>query len=471
MNNKLSKLNLKSNIKCVHFIGIGGISMSGLAEILHYDGYIVSGSDWFASDITKHLSGLGINVQLGNDAAHISEDIDLVIHTAAVKPDNPELVEAKNKNIKVIDRAKLLGSIIEGYKYSVAVAGVHGKTTTTAIVAETLLKADYDPTISIGGFMDTIGSNFRIGKSPYFVLEACEYFDSFLQFYPHIGIILNIDSDHLDYFGSLDRLVDSFCRFAKNIPPDGTLIIHKGTPFFKEVTDGLECNIVTYGTEDANFFAKNINYNEEGLPTFNIINKTADKENNVAEVTLKLRGLHNIDNSLAAVAVATVLGIPVPAMVKGLANATGAKRRFEHKGTFNDITIVDDYAHHPTEIKASLAAAKGTHKRIICVFQSHTYSRTQNLLGDFATSFKDADVVLILPIYAAREVSTGPYPNYLAELLTKGIQDDGTEAHFVNNFEDAAAWIKKHSTCGDLLVTMGAGDVFLLGEGLLAGEF
>ena len=464
-----NKISLGSDINYVHFIGIGGISMSGLAEILHRNGYTVAGSDWMASDITKHLSSIGIQVHLGNDAGHITDGIDLVVHTAAVKPDNPEIVAARGKNIPIIDRAKLLGNIMKGYEYSIAVSGVHGKTTTTAITAEMLLAADLDPTISVGGFMEAIGSNFRLGNSPYFVLEACEYFDSFLQFYPHVGVILNIDSDHLDYFGTFDRLVDSFRRFARNISANGTLVIHKSTSFFKEVTEGLACNIITYGEESARFRAQDIRYDENGLPSFRIM----DGQNELAETSLKLRGSHNIDNSLAAVSVAAALDIPVKAVIKGISQATGVKRRFEHKGTiFGGTTVVDDYSHHPTEIKACLAAAQvGVHKRVICVFQPHTYTRTQNLLSEFAASFDNADIVLMMPIYAAREVSTGPYPNYLAERLTEGIKNNGKEAYFIDNFEDAALWLKKHSRPGDLLITMGAGDIHLLGEGLISGEF
>ena len=505
-----NKLNL-GRTKYVHFIGIGGISMSGLAEILHRDGYIVSGSDWTATDITKHLVGLGINVRLGNDAAYITDDIDLVVYTAAVKPNNPEFAEARKRNITVMDRAKLLGLIMERYMCSIAVAGVHGKTTTTSIIAEVLLAADLDPTISIGGFMEALkgdgisASNFRIGASPYFVLEACEYFDSFLQFYPHIGVILNIDSDHLDYFGTLERLVDSFHRFAKNIPDEGTLVIHRDTPHLSQVTAGLKCNIITYGEPGARFWARDIRYNNEGFPTFFIM----DGEETISEVGLKLRGNHNINNALAAAGVATVLGIPTEAVVTGLQGASGAKRRFEHKGVFQGITVIDDYAHHPTEVRASLAAAvpfrenssseiysseaspnetspnetspnkaspnkaspsEISSKRIICAFQSHTYSRTKSLLDEFAAAFEHADIVLILPIYAAREVSFGPYPNYLAELLADGIKNNGKECHFVENFSAAADWIKKYARPGDLLITMGAGDIHILGESLILGD-
>ena len=460
---------LESNIKHVHFIGIGGISMSGLAEILHRRGYVVSGSDWMASDITRHLINIGIDVKLGNDANYIIDGIDLVVYTAAVKPDNPEFAEARRKNINIIDRAKLLGIIMNDYEYSVAVAGVHGKTTTTTIVSEILLEAKLDPTISVGGFMQSIGSNYRVGNSPYLVMEACEYYDSFLQFYPYVGIILNIDSDHLDYFGTLERLVNSFRFYAKNIPDNGTLIIYKDTPFFEEVTHGLKCNIITYSANnpDARFWAKDIQYDSNGLPSFNIM----DGKDSIAQISLNLRGNHNINNSLAAAGVAATFGISADVMVQGLAKACGAKRRFEHKGIYNEVTIVDDYCHHPTEIKACLAAAiTGAHKRVICAFQSHTYTRTQNLLAEFSASFGNADIVLILPVYAAREISTGPYPNYLAERLAEGIRKNGKEASFVESFQAAANWVKENTRPGDLFITMGAGDVHVLGEGLLSGE-
>jgi len=460
--NKKAKLN--GDVNHVHFIGIGGISMSGLAEILHRDGYTVSGSDWTASDITRHLASLGIKFHSGNDAAYITNDIDLVVYTAAVKPNNPELTAARDKNIPIMDRAKLLGLIMKGYPNSIAVAGVHGKTTTTAIIAEVLLAADLDPTISIGGFMEAIGSNYRVGDSSYMVLEACEYFDSFLQFYPQIGIILNIESDHLDYFGNFDRMIDSFRRFAGNIPDDGTLIIHKGIPCLDKVIENLTCNIITYGDSDADFWAKDIRYSEQGLSSFHIMNGERSK----GEATLQLRGTHNIDNTLAAVAVASILNIADEIAIQGISQATGTKRRFEHKGTYKGAAVVDDYAHHPTEIKVNLAAAAhGTYKRIICAFQSHTYTRTQNLLEEFAAAFEHADIVLILPIYAAREVAIGPTPNYLAELLTERICDHGKKAYFLESFEMAEDWLKDNILPDDLLITMGAGDINIIGERLI----
>ena len=459
-----TKLSQKFNkeINHVHFIGIGGISMSGLAEILHTKGFTVSGSDKAASDITRHLSNLNVDIKLGNHAEHITEDIDLLVYTAAIKPDNPVFIVAKQKNIPTMDRAQLLGLIMSDYENSIAVAGVHGKTTTTAIATEVLLAAELDPTISVGGFVDSIGSNLRIGNSSYFLAEACEYADSFLQFMPKIGIILNIDSDHLDYFGTFEGLIDSFKRFAKNIPDDGTLIVHSSCA--NQVIDGLKCNIIVYG-EGGQFWAKDIQYNSDVQPNFTIMNG----HNALAKVNLKLRGAHNIDNCLAVAAAANVLNIPIETAIKGLQKTEGAKRRFEHKGMYNGITIIDDYSHHPTEVKAGLSSASKD-KRIICAFQPHTYTRTQYYLEEFGKSFEAADIILILPTFAAREEHIGPEVNYMSKKLCAEITKNGKTSMFFDNFTSAAAWIKSMGKPGDLLITMGAGDIYLLGEGLITGK-
>ncbi|MCL1998348.1 MAG: UDP-N-acetylmuramate--L-alanine ligase [Turicibacter sp.] len=450
--------------KQIHFIGIGGISMSGLAELLHKNGHIVSGSDWAKSDITAYLESIGITVKIGNKPDYITKNIDLVVYTAAVKPDNPEFAQAVKQNIPTINRAELLGLIMQNYQHTVAVAGVHGKTTTTSIVAKILLAADCNPTISIGGLMDMgeTTSNLHIGGSKYLVLEACEYFDSFLQLFPQIGIILNIDADHLDYFKTLDGLVDSFVKFAQNIAKKGTLIIHAQNPYLKDITEGLECDVILYDLKRTKgLWARNIRYSK-GKPIFSIMHN----EEELAEVTLNLYGEHNIENVLAAAAAALSLGLPISKIQKGLSGAVSPKRRFEYKGAVNGVAIIDDYAHHPTEMQASLKTAKQLgYKRIICAFQSHTYSRTANLLEEFARSFENADIVLVLPIYAARETEPG-LPNSLAKKLTKQIQALGKEAYF-GDFDFAAEWIKKNSKAEDLLITMGAGDVHILGERFL----
>ena len=459
-----AKLNQKFNkeINHVHFIGIGGISMSGLAEILRNKGFTVSGSDREEKNTTRHLSSLGVDIKFGHKAENITDEMDLIVYTAAIKPDNPAFAAAKQKDIPMLDRAQLLGLIMDDYENSIAVAGVHGKTTTTSIVTEVLLAAGLDPTISIGGFVESIGSNLRIGNSSYFLAEACEYADSFLQFRPKVGVILNIDSDHMDYFGTFERLVDSFKRFAKNIPEDGTLIVHSSCA--NQVIDGLKCKVIVYG-EGSQIWAKDIKYNSDVQPSFTIM----DKQNALADVNLKLRGAHNIDNCLAVAAVANVLDIPIEATVKGLQIAVGAKRRFEHKGEYNGITIVDDYSHHPTEVKAGLASAS-KNKRLICAFQPHTYTRTQYYLEEFGKSFEAADVVLILPTYAAREEPIGPEVNYMSKMLCDEIAKNGKQSLFFDDFSSAAEWIKLNVKPGDLLITMGAGDINVLGEGLISGD-
>ena len=461
MKTKLTQ-KFKKEINHVHFIGIGGISMSGLAEILHNKGLSISGSDREDKDITRHLSSLGIDIKLGHDAKHITDNIDLIVYTAAIKSDNPEFAAAKQKNIPMMDRAQLLGLIMADYENSIAVAGVHGKTTTTAILSEVLLAAKLDPTISVGGIVESIGSNLMIGNSAYFLAEACEYADSFLQFKPKVGIILNIDSDHMDYFGTFERLIDSFKQFAKNIPEDGTLIVHSSCA--GQVIDGLKCNVIVYG-KDGQFWAKDVQYNSDVQPSLTIM----DKQNALADVNLKLRGAHNVNNCLAVAAVASVLNIPIEATIKGLQKAVGAKRRFEHKGMYNGITIVDDYSHHPTEVKAGLSSAS-KNKRLICAFQPHTYTRTQYYLDEFGKSFEAADVILILPTFAAREEHIGPEVNYMSKKLCEEIAKNGKRSMFFDDFKSAAEWIKLNGNPGDLLITMGAGDIHLLGEGLISGE-
>jgi UDP-N-acetylmuramate--alanine ligase len=320
--------------------------------------------------------------------------------------------------------------------------------------------------------METIGGNYRIGGSPYFVLEACEYFDSFLQFHPYAGVILNVDSDHLDYFGTMERLTDSFRRFARTVRPEGALVINRDMPQFEYITEGLQCSVLTFGGEGArggflHFRARDVRYDANGLPSFTVMNG----DDAVASVVTRLRGAHNISNALAAAAAAHALGVPAEALAEGLSQAVGAKRRFEYKGEHaSGAVVIDDYAHHPTEIKATLAAANnGRYGRVICAFQSHTYSRTQILMDGFAAAFGDCDIVLMLPIYAARDaLSENESFGHLAELLTERIRGNGREAYCFESFDAANSWLTEHARAGDLLITMGAGDINVLGEMFLS---
>jgi len=460
----MKKIDL-GNVKNVHFIGIGGSSMSGLAEVLQRNGYSVTGSDSDATKprITGHLQSIGIPVAIPNAAENITDNMDLVVYTAAVRKDNPEYQAAATKGKTLMERAELLGQMLKGFAYPICIAGTHGKTSTTALMAEILLDAGFDPTISLGAKIVRTDANFRVGKSDYFLLEGCEYNNSYHHWHPQVGVILNIDADHLDFFGTFDNVVKSFRKFAENIPEDGTLVIQQDTPGFDEVTDGLPCEVVTFGLDkDADFYARNIKYDNFGRPCFDVM---SGKEK-LAHITLPIPGRYNILNALAAFAAGYELGIPEEIMENALANAKGAKRRFEIKGNMpNGALVIDDYAHHPTEIESCLAAVRSaTQGKVICLFQPHTYTRTRNHLADFAKAFKDADEIMLLPIYAARE----PFDPSISSLhLLEGIKANGGNAIHLQDFDSAADYLRKKLMPNDMLITMGAGDVYFVGEGLL----
>jgi len=450
-------------IKNIHFIGIGGISMSGLAEVLWRGGFNVTGSDDFPSENTKRLTGLGIPVNIPNAAENIIASMEMAVFTAAVRTDNPEFIAAKNMGIPLVERAAFIGMLLKGYEYPVCVSGSHGKTTTTSLISEVCLGAGLDPTISIGGHMNRGGMNYRVGESPYFILEACEYNGSFLHWYPKIGVILNIDADHLDYFKNIGNIIEAFDGFAKNIRQDGALVIRTGIPGFDKITGGLSCKAVTFGLSGARFTPCDISYSA-GLPSFTV--KDGDKK--TARINLKLLGEYNMLNALAAFAAATELGLPAETIASALSEARGTKRRFEYKGTYNQAPVYDDYAHHPTEISSCLAAARGLcgeETRIICLFQPHTYSRTKSLFDDFATAFSHADLIIILPIYAARE----PFDAEISsEMLVERIKLSGRNAISMENFADTGKYLRDNACFGDLVLTMGAGDVHKIGEELLS---
>ncbi|MCL1863559.1 MAG: UDP-N-acetylmuramate--L-alanine ligase [Defluviitaleaceae bacterium] len=447
--------------KNIHFIGIGGISMSGLAEILHRGGYNISGSDDVETEITKRLATLGIKVNIPNAAKNIMPEIELIVYTAAVKSDNPEFCAAEQMGIPMLERAAFIGKLLKGYE-PICVAGSHGKTTTSSMVAEVTKYAGLDPTIQIGGHMNNGGTNYRVGESKCFVLEACEYSNSFHHWHPKIGIILNIDADHLDFFGSMDNLIASFAKFASNIRPDGVLVIQKGIPGFEAVVKSATCKVVTFGmSKDADFCAEEIEY-KDGKPNFVVLVEGLKE----AQISLKLPGEYNMLNALACFAASSMLGIPSETIAESLSNAKGTRRRFEHKGDLNGIKIIDDYAHHPTEITACLKAARQTQGsgRIVCLFQPHTYTRTKNHLDDFAKAFSDADEIIIIPIYAAREPND---PTISSEILTERVKSNGGNAIFIENFDKASNYVKNNLNKGDMLLTMGAGDVFKIGDDLL----
>lgn len=455
------KLNFNNPIH-VHFIGIGGISMSGLAEILLDEGFTISGSDSKESDLTKHLEAKGISVFYGQKASNIIPGIDLVVYTAAIHEDNPEFAEAKAQGLPMLSRAELLGQIMDNYEQSIAVAGTHGKTTTTSMISQILLEAKTDPTITVGGILEAINGNLRVGESEVFISEACEYTNSFLNFRPKYSIILNVEAEHLDFFKDLDDIRESFHKFAANTLADGATIINGEIDNYAEIVEGLPQKIITYGLNSSyDYYAENVTYDEKACAIFSVMHDGQK----IMDVHLNVPGKHNVSNSLAAIALCDIMNIPNEAVISGLLKFGGANRRFQYKGKIDGITIIDDYAHHPTEIKATLtAAANYPHKRLVLVFQPHTYSRTKAFLDDFAEVLSMADVVVLADIYAAREQNTyGVSSKDILNLLKK----KGTEAYYLPSFEEIEKFLLKNCINGDLLITMGAGNVVEIGEALL----
>lgn len=457
----MESLNLQK-YKKIYFIGIGGISMSSLAEILHTKNYEVSGSDSVSNSLTNHLKEKGILVHLQQKYENIPQDIDLIVHTAAVKDDNPEIKAAKDKNIKIIDRATLLGSIMKSYKYPICISGTHGKTTTTSIMSEILLEANVNPTLMIGGILNSIGSNYKIGNNDYIALESCEYFNSFTKFHPYAAIVLNVDIDHLDFFKNLNEIETSFNKFCRNIDSNGFLVIKNDIKNLDKIVNDINCKIITYGNEEADYYADNIRINSNNHFIYDVINKG----HNIATIRLCIPGEHNIQNSLATFIVGLHLGLEKKDILNGIYNFKGVNRRYEKKGVLNGVTIIDDYAHHPTEIIATLKTARNTKNinKIYTVFQPHTFSRTKNLLNEFSLSFNLADEVLILNIYPGRELDKGEI--HSKDLVEK-LQQNGINATYYNNFEVAKDYLLKNCINNDLLITMGAGDVYLIGEMML----
>lgn len=446
----------------VHFIGIGGISMSGLAEILLDHKFPVSGSDSHRSDLTAHLEGMGAKVFYGQKAENITDDIRVVVYTAAIHPDNPEFAAAQMRGIPMLTRAEFLGQVMKHYRNSIAVSGTHGKTTTTSMITEIFMAAKSDPTVSLGGMLDSIGGNIRVGGPEYFVMEACEYTNSFLSFFPTVAVILNVEPDHLDFFKDLADIRHSFSLFARNTADDGAIVICGEIPEYKKIVEGLSAEIVTYGHDHSfDYSADNITYDEFGRPSYDLYIKGEKK----GRISLGTTGEHNVLNSLAAIAVAERYHIPMDITAEALRKFSGTHRRFEKKGVLNGVTIIDDYAHHPQEIEATLRAALHyPHKKVWCIFQPHTYSRTRAFLDDFAKALSLADSVVLADIYAARETNTF---GVSSEDIVLRLEKMGKDAWFLPTFVEIEDFVRKNCVPGDLLITMGAGDIVKVGEDLL----
>lgn len=446
-------------IKNVHFIGIGGSSMSGLAEILLSQGYHVSGSDIKSSKATQKLENLGAEVFIGHSAANITNP-DLVVYTVAVKDENPEMVKAHDLQIPVIDRAELLGLLMKKHSMGIAVSGTHGKTTTTSMITTIMLEANTDPTAHIGGELDCIGGNTRIGGSEYFITEACEYYGSFLKFHPFIAVVLNIEVDHVDYFKDLDHIKVTFDKFVSLVPPNGYIVACADDENTMSVIKGKNCNLITFGVKnpEAMWTAKNIHYTPMGCGIFDVYNNGKM----LGTVSLSVPGPHNVSNALAAIAACHTCGCSMESIVTGLHHFGGSHKRFELKGIIDNIRVIDDYAHHPSEVQATLSAARSTeHNNIWSVFQPHTYTRTKAFLDKFAQAFGDADNIIITDIYAAREKDPG---DIHASMLAEKIREQGGNAIYISDFHEIAKHLDQNAQPGDLILTMGAGDIVRCGE-------
>lgn len=439
----------KFNFDKVHLIGIGGSSMSGIAEYLLNLGKTVSGSNNEENSNTDKLKSLGVNIFIGHNKNNIT-DQDLVIYTKAIKDDNPELVEAKNKNIKTLERAQFIGLLTKLYNNSICVSGTHGKSTTSSLISLCFLEAKKDPSIQVGAVIKNIDSNNRCGNSDFFILEACEYKDQFLEFSPKVEVILNIDADHLDYFKTFDNIVKSFQKYVSLLPSDGLLVLNADDENVLNLKNYTKAKVITYSVNnESDYKASNIVFDEFGCASFNVLNNT---------YKLAIKGTHNVYNALAAIIVADYYNISKEDLKRGLLSYNGVERRFDFLGKIkNNILIYDDYAHHPTEIRTTLESVKKTkHNKSFAIFQSHTYSRTYEHLNEFAEVLKDFDNIIIAKIYAAREENIyGVKESDLVSLIKK----DNPNVIFIENFLDIEKYILENAQDNDLVISIGAGPI------------
>lgn len=452
-----------SEPKHIHFVGIGGISMSALATILLQRGWHVSGSDLKQSPLTERLRQEGATIHYDHSPSNVNGAC-AVVYTSAIKPDNAELVQAQESGIPIFTRAQLLGDLMAEAKCGIAVAGSHGKTTTTAMIGLILDSAQVEPTVLVGGDLEAIHGNVKVGNGNYLIAEACEYFDNFLALKPSLGVILNIDADHLDYFKDIQQIKHAFRHFAERIPSTGHLVAFYDDPNVRAILPGLSCRVLTYGLQEgADWQAVNIQLHA-GRSSFDV----AHQGQIVGRIHLQVPGLHNIANAMAAVVVSHLAGLDMQTIAHGFTRYQGTHRRFDLLGKYKGAAIYDDYAHHPSEIKATLSAARTFDpQRVIAVFQPHTYTRTKALMQEFANAFTEADMVLITDIYAAREKDT--YGVSSAHLVAQ-MEKNHPHAYHIGSLQDAATFLGSALRPGDLLLTMGAGDVYRVADMLLGKE-
>ena len=446
--------------KPVHFVGIGGISMSGLAKILLKKGYKVTGSDMAESETVKMLKNAGIDVKIGHRKENI-ENAGLVVYTAAVKKDNQELKAASEKNIKAIERSVLLGAVMHDFDNGIGIAGTHGKTTTTSMMSHVLLCAGADPTITLGGQLDIIGGNVRLGESEYFLTEACEYHCSFLEFFPTIAVVTNVDADHLDYFKNMDNIKKAFTDYLAIPDENGFAVVCGDDENAMECTKNVRGELLTYGmSESCTFCAQNLSFDKDGCGIFDV-----EYDGKIINVHLNVSGKHNVLNALACFAVGYALGFDGETVKEGVSQFKMVHRRFEKKGYVNGALVIDDYAHHPTEIKCTLDTARNITKgKLYVCFQPHTYTRTYLLFDEFKTAFNAADEILFLDIYAAREKDTGLVNS---RQLAQAVCGEGKKAIYEPGFDAAAEYIRKNAKEGDTVICMGAGSVYKIAQDIV----
>ena len=449
--------------KHIHLIGIGGISMSAIAETLKNWNFTVTGSDLNQSQITDNLNSHGIKTTIGHDLEN-SKKADLIVFSAAISEQDPEMIIAKENNIPLVSRGEFVGFLTKLYKETICISGTHGKTTTTSMISICFVNAEKDPTIEVGALLKNIGGNYRVGNSEYFILESCEYKGNFLKFFPKTEIILNIDNDHLDYYKTFDNIVKTFKDFSLLLDSDGLLITNADDENCYNLKNIVKSKFISYGieNENADFIAKNISYDDNGFAKFDIFKNGSF----FSTIELSVAGKHNIQNALACFAVCDFYGIEKDIIKKSLKEFTGAERRLEFKGKINNsVSIFDDYAHHPTEITATANAIKNKkYNESWVIFQPHTYSRTKLLLDDFAKAISNFDNIIILDIYAAREQNTY---NISSEDLVNKIKNLGKNAIYIPEFENVINYVKSNIKDKDIIITLGAGTVTKLGPMLI----
>lgn len=454
----MPNLNLIKKYNRVHMLGIGGVSMSGIAEILNYFGVTVTGSDLADSEIVKKLQKNGIPVTIGHDFENLSK-ADIVVYSAAINSTDPEMQKAKELNIPTCERCDFLGMLTKAFNDTIGISGTHGKTTTTSLVSLCFLEAGLDPSIQVGAILKAIDGNYKVGSSEHFIIEACEYVESYLKLFPKTEVVLNIDDDHLDYFGSLDNIVKSFEKYVKLLPDNGLLVVNYDDINCRKLVKNTNAKIISYGidTQNANFVARNITFNSNGFPTFDVYYN----DNFYKTISLSVPGVHNVLNALACIGVCHEYGISKEDIKNGLLNYTGASRRFEYIGKFNDVCVFDDYGHHPTEILATANALKQKHFRESWViFQPHTYSRTLSHLDEFAKVLLNFDNIIITDIYAAREINTY---NISSKDLVNKINELSQKAIYISDFNQIVSYVKENAKPNDIVLTLGAGTITKIG--------